>query len=331
MHVRQGRFIGLLAALRIFPTGRFLAQVERFLGRIFPAGIQLRLPLEGIRGPELLHELLRAFIRFLGQGIPAVAELLVGHGPDLFAVAGGVGMMEGVVLQRDHHLLAGEMDPLQGQGRVPVLAGVGLLVVGAVVQLEGQVVLGFGHLHQAAVGDGEAEVALVGRVVIDHHPVHHPGFLVAVVDAEDVSLDSVVEGSDGDLDLGLGASDVFAHRVDVVDRVGDQPIADEEGADGDDGAGDRRGQQDAGEGDAGGVHRGELVVLAHVAEGHHRRQESRQRQGQRQHLAASPQEELQDDLELQAFADQFIDVQPQELHHQDKDGDREDREERSYE
>ena len=73
------------------------------------------------------------------------------------------------------------------------------------------------------------------------------------------------------------------------------------------------------------------VVLAHVAEGHHRRQEGRQRQGQRQHLAASPQEEFQDDLEFQAFADQFIDVQPQELHHQDEYGDREDREERSYE
>ena len=257
-----------------------------------------------------MQELLDSDFRFLGHGVPPFLELIAGHGPDLLAVTGGVGMVEGVVLQRDHHLLPCKVDPLQGEGRVPVPAGVGLLVVGAVVQLEGEVILGLGHLHEAAVGDGQAEVALVGRVVVHHHPVHHPRLLVAVVDAQDVPLDAVVEGADGDLDFGLGPAQVLPHRVDVVDGVGDQAVADVERGDGDEGARDGHGQQDAGEGDAGGVHGGELVVLAHVAEGHHRGQEGRQREGQRQHLAAPPHEEFQDDLEFQSLTHQFVDVQP---------------------
>ena len=47
--------------------------------------------------------------------------------------------MKGVVFQRNDHLLPVEIDFLELEGGVPVLAGVGLLVVRTVVEDEGEV------------------------------------------------------------------------------------------------------------------------------------------------------------------------------------------------
>ena len=66
-------------------------------------------------------------------------QLLEVHGFDLVVEAGRVGLVEGVVLQRNDHLLPVEIDFLELEGGVPVLAVVGLLVVRTVVEDEGEV------------------------------------------------------------------------------------------------------------------------------------------------------------------------------------------------
>ena len=240
--VVQGPFLILLAlpagvGRRCQPGGGFL----------LPGRIQLVPVTDVALGLELLHVLERSLVDQAHQGILPVLERSQVHGTDLLPVAGAVGVVEGVVLQRDDHFLAVELDALQGQGSVPVLAAVLLLVVHSVKHLEGEVVLGLGHADDAAVGHGEAGVALVVRVVVHLDVVHHARLLVAPVDAEDVSLDAVVERARGDLDLALGTADVVAHGVNLVDGVGDQAVSHIEGADTDEHAHDGHRDQDAGQ------------------------------------------------------------------------------------
>ena len=161
--------------------------------------------------------------------------------------------------------------------------------------------------------------------------VHHPGFLVPLLYPQDIAFNAVVKRSRGDFDFALGAADIVPHRVDLVDGVGYQPVSDIEGADTDKDPHQGHREQDTGERNARGFHCRELELLAHISQRHHGAQEGGQRNGEREHLAASPHEELQDHLELQSLAHQFVDVQPQELHDQNKRHHREDRNERPRE
>ena len=279
---------------------------------------------------ELLNVPEGALVDQIDKGIVSVLQAIQVHRTDLFAVAGAVGVVEGIVFQRNYHFLVVEADALQCQGGVAVLPLVLLLVIHAVKELEGEVVLGLGHLDDAAVGHGDARVALARTVIVNQDVVHHAGFLVPAVHPQDVALDTVVEGSGGDFDLTLGAADVVAHGVDLVDGVGDQAVADIEGADTDEDADANHGQEDTHERDARRLDGGELEVLAHIAQGHHGAQEGGQRNGQRQHLTASPHQEFQDYLEFQALTNQFIDVQPKELHDQYEYHNPQDRQKRSH-
>ena len=280
---------------------------------------------------ELVHVLDRAFVHQVSQGILSVVQGLQVHGTHLLPVTGAVGLMIGVVLQLDHHFLAVELDALQGQGSVAVFAPVLFLVVHAVEQLEGKVVLGFGHADDAAVGHRKAGVPLAGRVVVHLDVVHHARLLVAALYAQDIPVDAVVEGSRGDFDLTLGAADVVSHGVDLVDGVGDQAVSHVESPHADQQGDDGHGYQHAGQGDAGGLHGRELEFLSHVSQRHHGAEQRSQRNGHGQRLAASPHEEFQDYLEFQALTYQFVNVQPKELHDQDECDNRQDRDERSYE
>ena len=265
------------------------------------------------------------------QGIVPVAEALQVHGTDLLSVPGGVRMMERIVLQRDNHFLIAEMDSLEGQGGVPVPAFVVLLVAGAVVEMEGEVVLALGHLYDAAIGNRDAGVAPANRVVVHLDVVHHSGGLVPVFDAEDVALDTVVEGSGGDFNFALGAADIVPHGINLVDGVGNQAVADKECADAHQHCDYYHRNEHPHKGDAGGLDGGELELLSHLPQGHHGAKQHCQRYGQRQSLAASPHEELKYNLELQAFTYELVYIQPQELKDQYERDNPQDREKRSYE
>ena len=295
-----------------------------------PGGIQLLPVADQVLPAALLHMSLGAHIHQVGEGVVPVAQVVQVHGTHLLAVAGAVGMVEGVVFQRNHHFLVLETDALQGEGGVTVLALVFLLVVHSVKELERQVVLGLGHLDDAAVGHGNAHVALAHRVVVHLDVVHHARLLVPAFHPKDVAVDAVVERSRGDFNLALGTADVVAHGVNLVDGVGDQAVAHEKRADTHQDAHAGHGHQHARERDAGGLDGGELEFLAHVAQRHHGAEQGGQGDGERQGLATAPHQEFQDNLEFQAFTNQFVNVQPQELHDQYERHNPEDREERSH-
>ena len=227
---------------------------------------------------------------------------------------------------------------MQLQGGVSVVLLVGLLIVGAVVhpecqvveEVQGKVGLVLGHLHYRRIGQRKTCVALP-VMVVEHHIFHHPSLVVAASDPEDISLDSIVECSGRDLDLFLGLADVIPQREDLV--VGDRykVVDDEESADADEERGDENRQHHPENRHSGRFQGDELVVLAHIPDGHHRGEQCGQRQRQRQHGAASPEEELRHDAEAQTLTDQLVDVNPQELHHKDEDDHKQDHKEWSYE
>ena len=167
--------------------------------------------------------------REVGKGVVALLQLVEAHRLDLLSITGRIRVLEGIVLQGDNHFLAGETESLEAEGGVAVLLGVGLLIIDPVEKLEGQVILGLGHLHHRTVRDGQVGVALVSGMVIDHNSIHHSALLVALLDTEDIALDAVIEGPDGDFDLGLGTADIVAHRIDLVDRIRDETVTDIEG------------------------------------------------------------------------------------------------------
>ena len=168
-------------------------------------------------------------------------------------------------------------------------------------------------------------------MVIDHHPVHHAGVVVAAVHAQYVPLDAVIEDAGRDLDLVLCLVDVVAEGVDLVVSDRYQVIGRIESQDADDCGGYEQRRHDPHERDASALDGDELVVLAHLSYGPHRCKQCGERHGQGQDRTSSPHQELEDDAEGQALVDQFVDIDPQELHHQYEHDDQEDRQERSYE
>ena len=224
-----------------------------------------------------------------------------------------------------------EVDLLKLEGRVAVFLGVGLLVIRSVEKREREVCLVLGHLHHGGIGDGKAGVSFVLCVVVHHHAMHHAVVVVSAVHSEDVAVDTVVKGSSRNLDLILGLADILSKLVDVVVGYRDESVADEESTDTDAQTDDSKRDEDSLQGDSGCLDGKELVILSELSESHHGCEESRQRQGEREHCRASPCQELQDHPYAQSFADELVDVEPQELHDEDEHDDKQDRYERSHE
>ena len=168
-------------------------------------------------------------------------------------------------------------------------------------------------------------------MVIEHYTLHHSCGLIPVLDTQDIAVDSVVEYSRRNLDLFLRLPYVLPERVDLVVGLGNKGVDDEECRDGDDYGGYEQGSHHPEHGHSGCLEGNELVVLSHAAHCHHRGQQGRKRQGHRQDGAAAPEEEFSHYAEAESLADQFVDVDPEELHHQDENDHQEDHEEWSYE
>ena len=163
------------------------------------------------------------------------------HGLHLFAETGRVGLLIGIVLQRNNQFLPTEMNTPHGQGSIPVFPRILFLIIGAVEQLESEVILGFGHLEQTAVGNGNAGVAPPVGMVVHLDVVHHAGLLVPAVNPQDISINTIVEGAGRDFDLRLGAADIVPHGINLVDGIGHKPVAHKEGGNTDEQAHHRHG------------------------------------------------------------------------------------------
>ena len=167
----------------------------------------------------------------LVQGIPFVCKLPGIHALHLVSETAGIRLLESVIAQGYDKFLAGEIDVLQLKGGVPVFLGVGLLIVGPVEKGEREVVLVPAHLHEGGIGKCQGSVAFVGTVVVNHHAVHHAALVILAVHAQDVAVDAVVEGSGRDFYFVLGASDIVAERINLIESLGHQIVADEIRAD----------------------------------------------------------------------------------------------------
>ena len=145
-----------------------------------------------------------------------MSQLREAHGLHLVSELGFVGFLEGVVLQRDNHVLLTEIDSLELQRGVTVGHLVGFLIIGSAEELERQVILRLGHLYHCRVRQGYTYVTLVCSVVIDHDSMHVAGLVIFRVDSQDISVDSVVESSGRNVDFLLCLSDVVAECVNLV-------------------------------------------------------------------------------------------------------------------
>ena len=328
-HVVGGPVPGLRLLVRALPAQE-VRRAEIRAGRIAEGRVQLAghhqrgmVPDDRVVAPV-------ERVQVGAQRIAQMQELARLLGLGRVVETGGVGLLEVVVLQRDEELLPVEVDVLQDQRRVVVAQGVVFAVGGSVEEGEGQVFLAPGHLEDGGVGHRHGDVALAGGVVVDLDVVEHPARLVLVADPEDIALDAVVEGPRRDLDLVLGAGDVVAQGVDLVEGVRHEPRADHIGAAADQQHEHAQRQEDAPERDAGSADGHQLAALAELTDGHRGGEQGRERQGERQGQAAhAPEQEFQDRADAQALADQLVDVEPEGLHHQDEDYDEEDRNERS--
>ena len=168
-------------------------------------------------------------------------------------------------------------------------------------------------------------------MVIHHDSLHHTGFLVPLVYLQDISFDAVVEGTGGDVDFVLRASDIIPHRENLVVCDGDQVVGGEVSPDENEQRTDEYRGHHPQKGSSRRFDGYEFIVLGHLSDRHHRSEKRGEREGDGQHCGAAPEHEFQNDLEAEAFADEFVDIQPKELHHQDENDDGKDTEERSYE
>ncbi len=219
---------------------------------------------------------------------------------------------------------------LELQGSVSVFAGVGLLIIGAVVEGEGEIILVLAHLHHGGIRKREGGVALVRGMVINHHPVHH-AVIVLGLGAQHIAVDAVVEGARRDLDLVLGAPDIVPEGIDFIPGDRHEVVAHVEGPDAYHKRGYHQRKHHPRERDSGGLDGHQFVVIPHLAQHHHRRQQGGQRQGQGQDGTSTQKHELQHHSEAEALTHKLVDIHPEELKHQDEYDYHQDRDERSYE
>ena len=106
-------------------------------------------------------------------------------------------------------------------------------------------------------------------MVVYHHSVHHVGLVVPFIDAENVSLDTIIERSGRDLDLFLSLSDVVPKRIDLVVCDRDEIVGNEECAYADHSTYKPQRNKYALKRNAGRLYGKELVVLSQCSQCHH--------------------------------------------------------------
>ena len=164
--------------------------VAGLIGRVeLPSHHQVGISLEGC------HMVFVALLGNAGEGVALLDEAGVVLRLDGIAEAVVLGLLESIVFQGYDKLLLPEGHFLEFVLHLTALALDVIIVVDAIVEGENQIVLLFGQAHNGGVSQGDGVVALLVRVVIDHHPVHHTALLVLIIHAKDVTVDSVVEGS----------------------------------------------------------------------------------------------------------------------------------------
>ena len=203
------------------------------------------------------------------QGIALVPELLHAHCLGLVLETHAVRLLETVVLEGNHEILAAEVYMLQGKGSVGVAYSIGFLIIGTIEEGKGQIVLGLRNLDEGGVGEGDRGIGLVVGVVINRDVIEHLALLVLVHHPYRVTLYAVVEYARRNLDFVLGVEYIVAQGVNLSPGLRHQAVAHEKGPDCDYGAGSGQRSHHAGERDSGSLGGKEFLVLGHLTYDHH--------------------------------------------------------------
>lgn len=303
----------------------------------------------GMHGGLVGGGLLDGGRRRVGIGVPRPergGDLLPAlHTPD------GEGAVEaahgGVELGDVHHLIAsleevlaaaveGERGDVEGDGLLieadggegapmVVLASGGLGVGVAVAEGEAEVaVVGRGG-HDAAAGDDDGGLAHAVGVVVDDHVVEGAAVRVFAADSDDIALDVLVVFAGAYVDGGFLAGDVVEGHAVFEHGGGHHIVGKIEGHAREEQHDEGHGTHDAADGYAAGFHGNELVLLAEVAHGHNGGEEDGDGESHGDKGGRSIQEKFGNDIELEAFPNQVVDILPHELHeqHEDRDGESE--------
>ena len=245
--------VGMKVLLRRIKVGRVELTFESEIISIHDFGIMLGVCLLG-------HH---------SQRIALIYQRMKLLGLNLVTVPGVIGFLEGVVRKRDDELLPVKRNSLKLMLVLSVSTGVVLLIVHTVIKGKNQVVLSLRKAHSSRIGYGHGNVTLLLSVVVDHNGMHHP-VVGLVVHPYDISVDTVVEGSRRNLNLGFRAAYIVTKRIDLVKRLRHQVITYEKRADGHEhGHYGKRGHNPY-QRHAARLYGHKLVILSHLSHHHHR-------------------------------------------------------------
>src|SRR5258708_11743621 len=169
------------------------------------------------------------------------------------------------------------------------------------------------------------DIILVARNVlfIDHYAADGGIIFFFFPDLDDVSLDLVIEDPFLDIESGLGDDDIIFEGIHLQVGYRDDIVIEKEGDITDDEADDEKRAHEAEQGDAGGFDGDELEGLTQVAEGHDRRQQHRQGQGQGHQGSSYIHDQRGDGEHIHAFPHDIVDIEPEELPYDYEEGDKE--------
>ena len=166
--------------------------------------------------------------RKTSYGVLAVFQLFEVHGLHLIIESGVLRFLERIVLKRYHERLSVEIYFLELQRGIPELSRIGLLIVFSAEHGECQGLLVGRHFHHGRIGESKARIALVPRMVIDHHSIHHPRIIISCVHPQYIAIYAIVECPGRNLDFLLCPSDVIPEREYLVVCYGNKIVRYEE-------------------------------------------------------------------------------------------------------
>ena len=162
----------------------------------------------------------------------------------------------------------------------------------------------------------------VGKVV-DEHVFQHSGFAVFVLHVNVVAFDVAVENPFRNVHFGRLLFHGYQERPQFFLGFRPHHILEKERKHAQEEAEEHYGTHDAQQRDARCLHGKQFVSFAEVSECHQRRQQNGQRKRQRYQRQRRQKKELRKHVHFQSFPHQFVNVSPEELHHEDEQADKE--------
>src|SRR5882724_3864985 len=192
----------------------------------------------------------------------------------------------------------------------------------AILELELQRFLVGGNDHLALLRHDDIVLQAGIILFVDDDVADRAVVFFFLADLDHVAFDAVVEDAFLDVEGRLGHDDIVFQGIHLQVGHRDDIIVEQESDIADEDADEEQRAHEPEQGNAGGLDGHQLEGLAQVAEGHDGRQQYGEGQGQGYERCADIENEPSDGAEVDAFADHVVDIEPEELQHQDEGRDK---------